>query len=248
AAAGFDKVKVFSRPRVKIIATGDEVVAPGSPLEPGKLYASNLVTLVSWCNHFDFPVSWALISDEKSQLKIAVEKALSENDVLITSGGAWKGPKDLVLRVLKEVGWQEIFNYVRIGPGKAISFGKIGEKVIFCLPGGPPSNQMAFLNLALPGLLRLCGRGMNPFPTIKALNRQRLSGEREWTQFFFGKILRKKNCLWFQALPFKSRLSYVGQADALAILPEGQDVLKEGESICVRMLKPCSACDFSEGY
>ncbi|OAG28629.1 molybdopterin molybdotransferase MoeA [Thermodesulfatator autotrophicus] len=244
AAAGFDRVKVFPRPKVKIIATGDEVVAPGKPLEPGKLYASNLVTLVSWCKHFGFPVSWALINDEKSSLKKAIEETFSQNDVLITSGGAWRGPKDLVLKVLEDLGWQEIFNYVRIGPGKAVSFGKVDEKVIFTLPGGPPSNQMAFLNLALPGLFKLSGRDMDPFPTIKAFNRKPLSGQKHWTQFFFGKLFKEEDKVYFEASPFKSRLSYLGQAEALAVLPEGKTIIVAGEPLCVRLLKPFCSCSF----
>ena len=237
AGAGFGEVEVFAKPKVHILATGDEVVAPGQPLSEGKIYASNLVTLCSWCRHFGLATTYAVEKDEEGVIRAHMEKSLAETDVLITSGGAWKGPKDLVHRVLKALGWEEIFHYVRIGPGKAVSFGKLGKKIIFCLPGGPPSNQMAFLNLALPGILRLAGWQNGPFPWVFAKLTQSLSGQEDWTQFFLGKVFIEKDEMWFEPLPPKSRLSYLANAEALATLPEGKTSLEEGETIKIKLLK-----------
>ena len=92
---------------------------------------------------------------------------------VLTSGGAWSGERDLVVRLLDQLGWRKVYHRVKMGPGKAVGFGLLKDIPVFCLPGGPPSNQMAFLQLALPGLLRLGGHGR------PGLARQRGGGRAE---------------------------------------------------------------------
>ncbi|MBW2204175.1 MAG: hypothetical protein JRF52_08750 [Deltaproteobacteria bacterium] len=79
AAGGVDQVPVFPGPRVAIVATGDEVVAPGGPLKPGQLYASNLVTLNSWLRHFGFPVKSRVVKDNPKEIRRTFTSMLSEN-------------------------------------------------------------------------------------------------------------------------------------------------------------------------
>lgn len=245
SAAGHAEVLVYPRPRVFLLATGDEIVAPGHPLKAGQIFASNLVTLASWCQHFGFEYRARVEKDEKDLLKKAlIDFYESPFEVLITSGGAWKGPKDLIVNLLDELGWKKIFHRVRMGPGKAVAFGLWGPKIVFCLPGGPPSNQMAFLNLALPGLFLLSGAREGPFPTLKVRLSKGLSGQKGWTQLFFGKISLREGELYFEPVPFKSRLSYLAEGEALALLEEDKDELKEGETVCVRLLKPLFQCRF----
>jgi len=164
AAGGLEQVKVYPSPRVAVVATGDEVIAPGHPLQPGQLYASNIVTLYSWLHHFGMSGETAVVRDRPDELEMTFQKLLSRNDALLTSGGAWKSERDLTTRVLDEMGWEMFFHRVRIGPGKAVALGILDGKPIFCLPGGPPSNEMAFLQIALPGLLQMAGRPHNTLP------------------------------------------------------------------------------------
>ena len=104
AAGGISFVRVHPRPRIGIIAVGDEVVSPGKPLRPGQLYASNLVTLLSWLRHFQMEAEVAIVGDQTENLSRAAESMLENVDVLITSGGAWKSDRDLTIKVLKEMG------------------------------------------------------------------------------------------------------------------------------------------------
>jgi len=157
ASAGYMEIPVVRSPRVGIIATGDEVVAPGKPLPEGKLYASNLVTLAAWCHKYGFAVETDVLPDDEDVLRKGLRKALERYDAVITTGGAWTGDRDFVKSVLVDMGWKMEYHHIRMGPGKAVGFGMLGRKPVFILPGGPPSNHIAFLQLGLPGLKRLAG-------------------------------------------------------------------------------------------
>ncbi len=148
AAAGYSQVPVFRQPRVAVIATGDEVVAPGQELGKGKVFASNLVTVASWCSLQGFSTDVWVVKDEAEAIKDRLIEAVSSADAVLTSGGAWRGDHDLVAKLLDELGWNKIYHRVKMGPGKAVGFGLWQGKPVFCLPGGPPSNQMAFVQLA----------------------------------------------------------------------------------------------------
>ncbi|MFU8773805.1 MAG: molybdopterin molybdotransferase MoeA, partial [Anaerolineales bacterium] len=132
AAAGLMEVPVIKQPRVAIIATGDEVLAPGQPLVQGKLYASNLFTLAAWCQRYGFEVETFLVKDDADRIRLALTTCLQQFDTMLTSGGAWKGERDLVVHILDELGWQKFYHRVRIGPGKAIAFGLYQDKPVFC--------------------------------------------------------------------------------------------------------------------
>jgi molybdopterin molybdotransferase len=103
----------------------------------------------------------------------------------------------LVVGVLDELGWEKFYHRVRMGPGKAVGFGNYKGKPVFCLPGGPPSNYMAFLNLALPGLLKLGGRFRTSFPVVPAKLSREVRGQIDWTQFILGKIEKDQGRLIF---------------------------------------------------
>jgi len=236
AAGGVHQVPVFPSPRVAIVATGDEVVAPGGPLKPGQLYASNLVTLNSWLRHFGFPVKSRVVKDDPKEIRRTFTSMLSDADALLTSGGAWKSERDLTVRVLDEMGWELIFHRVRMGPGKAVAMGMLDEKPVFCLPGGPPSNEMAFLQLALPGLFQIAGRSPIPFGIEKVRLASGVGGDFTWTQFYQAILERRGEEWWGVPLKMKSRIQSQARAKALIKVPEGVDRIEAGDMIEVQVL------------
>jgi molybdopterin molybdotransferase len=205
-------------------------------LEEGKLYASNLVTLESWCHYFNMQVTTWVVKDQPDALRAYLQESISECDALLTSGGAWKGDRDLVVGVLDELGWEKFYHRVRIGPGKAVGFGNYRGKPVFCLPGGPPSNYMAFLNLALPGLLKLAGRFRTSLPVVPAKLSREVYGRIDWTQFILGKIEKGPGCLIFRPSEMTSRLQMIAQAEGILMIPEGIDHIAAQENVSVQML------------
>jgi molybdopterin molybdotransferase len=240
AAGGIQKIRVYRRPTVALIAIGDEVVAPGGHLRPGQLYASNIVTTGAWLGAFGIPFTTAIVGDSKDAIKSEIVRCLPEADVIVTSGGAWGSERDLVAGVLDASGWDKIFHRVRMGPGKGIVFGILEGKPVFCLPGGPASNEMAFLQLALPGILRMAGQTGPPLPVVPArLEKDMKSRHRNWTEFRDAMLDRDTDGN-FTVTPYleRSRLQAIASADCLVCIPEGVDSLHKGENITVQVLMP----------
>jgi molybdopterin molybdotransferase len=139
AAAGVASVSCARLPRVAVLATGSELVAPGQPLGLGEVYESNGLMLAASLGVAGADVVLASpVSDDPTALGDAIERALTA-DVLITSGGVSVGEHDLVRAIERELGVEEVFWRVAIKPGKPISFGVGGNTLVFGLPGNPVS-------------------------------------------------------------------------------------------------------------
>jgi molybdopterin molybdotransferase len=243
AAAGINRVSVYRRPKVAIIGVGDEVVAPGSSLHPGQLYASNLVTMEAWLASFGMSCMASIAKDDDVSIKKELSKLINDVDVILTSGGAWGSERDLVIGALDKLGWREIFHHVRLGPGKGIAFGLWEGKPVFCLPGGPASNEMAFLQLALPGLLRIAGDVTPPLQTVSAKLMENVKGRHPaWTEFKDAVLIRDaKGNYRVRLYKHRSRLQAIASANSLICVPEGVDSLASGTVIPVQVLTP--RCD-----
>lgn len=236
AAAGHSSLKAYITPRVTIIATGDEVLAVGMPFQKGKVFASNLITISAWCSFYGMQSNTVIVKDEGDAIKDVLLHYIHESDCLITSGGAWTGERDLVIKILDSLGWRKLYHRVKIGPGKAIGFGILKSKPVFCLPGGPPSNQIAFLELALPGLLLLGGNKDYSLPTIEAMLGESVRGQNDWTQFIFGTLSKCDDFSTFHPLKMASRLQMMAKAEGIICIPKGKEYLKQGERVNVQML------------
>ena len=240
AAAGLSALQVYRRPHAAIVSIGDEIVKPGEKLHIGQLYASNLVTMESWLALFGLSCRTCIVADDAGAIQQELQRHLSVNDAVFTSGGAWGSERDLAIGVLDSLGWRKIFHYLRMGPGKGTAFGMFEDKPVFCLPGGPLSNEMAFLQLALPALLRMSGETRHPLPTVFArLSEEVKSRHRAWTEFKDAVVTRTPAGSYIAA-PYKSgsRLKSIAGAGGLICIPEGQDSLPRGAFVPVQLLTP----------
>jgi molybdopterin molybdotransferase len=238
ASAGFDCAPVYKPPRVAVIASGDEVVAPGKPLPDGKLYASNLIEICSWLSFCGLSYVAVLVGDSKQEIQYAITSQLSEADAFITSGGAWGSERDLILDVVEDLSWQGVYRRVRMGPGKPVGFGLLEKKPFFILPGGPPSNEMAFLQLALPAIMKMKGETAFSFPVVRAQLAETVAGHKDWTQFIHARLEKGKNKLIVTPAKLKSRLISMARKEALIIIPEGWEEFNAGETIEIQLLNP----------
>ncbi|MBW2428597.1 MAG: molybdopterin molybdotransferase MoeA [Deltaproteobacteria bacterium] len=236
AAAGLDAADVIKYPKVAVIATGDEVVAPGRSLRRGQLYASNMVEIGAWLSGLSLPYLTELVADQKEDIKNAIEKHLPGVDVFLTSGGAWGSERDLILDVVADFNWQGIYHRVRMGPGKPVGFGLLNDKPFFCLPGGPPSNEMAFMQLALPALLKMIGEPPVAFPMTSANLAQTVYGKKDWTDFVHARLEKRQGQLFVHPARLKSALLSMAQKEALIIIPEDREEIAAGELIDIQLL------------
>lgn len=157
AACGVTRVRCGVRPRVVVLATGTELRAPGEALRVGEIYESNGIMLEA-----ALAVAGALVerlgsvADDDSSQRNAIERALSA-DVVVTSGGVSVGPHDLVRRIERSLGVEEVFWGVAMRPGKPLSFGVRGSTLVFGLPGNPVSSLVGCLLFVRPAVLALQG-------------------------------------------------------------------------------------------
>ena len=236
AAAGLDGARVYKLPKVAVIATGDEVVLPGEPLGKGMLYASNMVELCSWLSLMGLDYIAERVPDRKKDLKQVIINHLPDVDVLLTSGGAWGSERDLILDVAECLNWQGIYHRVRIGPGKPVGFGLLDKKPFFCLPGGPPSNEMAFIQLAMPALQKMKGEHPVFFPVASVQLAESVRGKYGWTDFVHARLEHRQNQLMVQPARLKSSLQSMARKEALIIIPEDREEITAGEMVDIQVL------------
>jgi molybdopterin molybdotransferase len=249
AAAGISHLKVYHKPKVDLIAIGDEVIAPGQKLKEGQLYASNLVSIGAWLSCFNIPYETTITVDDMDAIQRELMKLLPGADAIITSGGAWESERDLIVKVLHNLGWKRLFHHVRMGPGKGIAFGIWKDKPVFCLPGGPPSNEMAFLQLALPGILHMAGQTGSPLFTVSARLTQDLKGRHQaWTEFKKAKLAYDEDGN-YSVTPYSEESRLKSMADSTCVLckPEGLESLHRSQIVTVQIMVPnhagCSITD-----
>ncbi len=157
AAAGVARVACARRPRVAVVATGSELVPPGTPLGPGQVYEANALMLAAALAETGAEVDrLPSVADDEDAHRAAIERGL-EADVLVTSGGVSVGPHDLVRRIEAELGVEEIFWRVAVRPGKPVSFGVRGATLVFGLPGNPVSSLVGCELFVKPALRALQG-------------------------------------------------------------------------------------------
>jgi molybdopterin molybdotransferase len=158
AAVGVDPVPVVRRPRVAVLTTGDELVAPSERPGAGQIREGNTYTLraaVARAGAELLPSG--RVPDERAALRGAFGAALESGDALVTSGGVSVGKYDLVGEVLEELGVEPVLHKVAIKPGKPIWFGLKGERPVFGLPGNPVSSLLGAAAFVAPALARLGG-------------------------------------------------------------------------------------------
>lgn len=238
AAAGISTVRVRRRPCAAIVSIGDEVVSPGEALQVGQLYASNLVTMEAWLTSFGIPCVTSVVRDDVDAIQRALRAHLPGVNAILTTGGAWGSERDLVVGTLDELGWVKRFHYVRMGPGKGVAFGALENMPVFCLPGGPLSNQMAFLQLALPALLRIEGDARPPLQIVRArLTEDVKSRHRAWTEFRDAVVALDEGGQ-YTVTPYRgrSRIEAIVRAAGLLCIPEGSEGLRCGDIVPVQLL------------
>jgi molybdopterin molybdotransferase len=192
----------------------------------------------AWLSYFNIAFISSVVKDREADIKRELTDKLPEVDAILTSGGAWGSERDLVIGVLDRLGWREIFHHVRMGPGKGIAFGVWQDKPVFCLPGGPASNEMAFIQLALPGVLRMGGDKQHPLQTVAArLTEDLVSRHLAWTEFKDAILSRDGSGGYAVGLyRNRSRLQAIASANSLVCIPEGKEFLHSGDIVPVQLL------------
>ncbi len=227
ANIGIRRVKVYAKPRIAIISTGDELVEPGVVLEPGKVYDSNSFSLKAMLERDGFRAErLGIIGDDERRLEELLFKALKEYDVVLLSGGTSAGVGDIVYRVLGRIG-ELIVHGLKLKPGKPTIIARVGGKPVFGLPGNPGSARNVYEVLVKPYLYRMEGLGSelevkNEIEAILALPAQGARGRRTYQPvILYWSNIRKE---WI-AVPYEYEsymIRRVLEADGILVIGEDE--------------------------
>jgi molybdopterin molybdotransferase len=238
AALGRVDAACARRPRLAIVATGDELVAAGQPLGPGQIHDSNAAAIAALATMAGADVTGRRrIDDTRSGTVEGIGAAADASDVICITGGVSVGPHDHVKPALAELGFDELLWGVKLKPGKPFWFGVRGDQYAFGLPGNPVSAMVTFALFARPALRAL--QGADPSATRSLA---RLDGPIEANADRDQAVrcrLRMTDDGW-HAEPTGPQGSHVMSsmlgAGALAIVPAGDRDLGPGEQVVIELL------------
>jgi molybdopterin molybdotransferase len=158
ASLGASTALVRPAPRVAVLATGDELISPGTAALPHQVYESNLILISALAREAGAEVlATERTRDEDTPLRAAITRLAERTDVLFTTGGASVGDKDRVKRVLEELGAHFFVDGVALKPGKPVAVARLGDTAVVVLPGNPGAATVAFDQLGRPLLLKRQG-------------------------------------------------------------------------------------------
>ena len=157
ASVGIKALPVFRKVRLGLFFTGDELVMPGEPLPPGRIYNSNRFTLRGLAQAFGCETrDYGIVPDSLEATREVLRRAAAECDVIVTSGGVSVGEADFVKPAVEAEGRLLMWR-IAMKPGRPLAFGKIGEASFIGLPGNPVSSFVTFLIFVRPFLLKTQG-------------------------------------------------------------------------------------------
>jgi molybdopterin molybdotransferase len=239
-AAGAGSVSVARAPRISVLATGDELRAPGEPLGPGEIHNSNAPMLDALARHAGARTAAPeQLADERETTRARIAAALERSDVVILSGGVSVGPHDHVKPALAELGVREIFWSVALQPGKPTWFGSLGEdRLVFGLPGNPVSAVVTFSLFVLPALYALQGRTDRRGRETEAVLAVPIKRNPRREQAI--RVVLNRDDGPATAVPNGPQGSHILSsllgADALAMIPAGEGLLAAGTTVALAEL------------
>jgi molybdopterin molybdotransferase len=240
ASLGLSAAPVFRKLRVAIFSTGDELMQPGMPAEPGRIYDSNRFSLLGMLSELGGIeiLDLGSIRDDRGAIKAALLDAASRADVIITSGGVSVGEADYVKQLLAELG-EVVFWKIAMKPGRPLAYGRVGNSHFFGLPGNPVAVMVTFRQFVNDALCVLMGRRPAPAFTFRALCTERIRKAPGRVEFQRGILSQDAN----GALSVRTTggqgsgmLSSMSKANCFIVLPLEQGNVEPGATVEVQLL------------
>ncbi len=238
AALGVDQLEVAHRPTIAVFTTGDELVEPGLPLQPGEIYNSNRELLLGLMREDGLePTAWPTLPDDPARVSATLRDAASSFDVVVTCGGVSAGEKDYIPDLLQQAAADGSgavhFWKVRMKPGMPVLFGRLGHAQFLGLPGNPVSVLATWLTLGRCLIDGLQGRTEHR-PRWHARLSADFDKRNTRREFLRGRLLPGSNgTLEVEPNPADGshRLAAAAQSNVLIVLPEGERRFASGDVV-----------------
>ena len=234
---GLTSVKVFSKVPIGIISTGDELIESG-PLKTGKIYDINGYTIFSESLNSSIftPKFYGVVQDNEAKLQKAVDKALSENEIVIMSGGTSKGSFDFTVSVINEAGKPGVLVHgLHLSPGKPTVFGTANGKLIVGLSGNPLASFFVFKYVIIPLITKKIGLEFKKYSVFATLNAN-VPSRKGREEFIVVKLIKRNN--EFLAEPIFSESAFINpflKGSGIIKVPLMSEGLIKGEKVEVTL-------------
>lgn len=234
ANIGIAEVDVYPRPKVGIMATGNELQNPGSPLQYGQVYESNSYMLTAALDQIHLKeVQVVMAQDDLGILSAKLNDLLANNDIVFMTGGVSVGDYDFTLKSFEANKIEPIFHKVKQKPGKPLLFGKKGDKLVFGLPGNPASVLTCYYEYILPAIGFMMSKDL-------ALEKRLVPIGHDFTKSTVLKQFMKasfngEHVMLQSGQESYKLVSYAG-ANCLAVLPEDCKALSKDDLIEIHII------------
>jgi putative molybdopterin biosynthesis protein len=244
AAIGVASVEVWRRPVVAILSTGDEIIAPGEPMEPAKVYDSNAQVLADAVRELGGePLRLGIAHDDATLLRERLQYALGQADMVLLSGGTSKGAGDVSYRVVAELDDPGIIAHgVALKPGKPICLAATKGRAVVVLPGFPTSAIFTFHEFVAPVIRMLAGRGAQERTVVQARLAVKVNSEVGRTEYLLAGLVEATapdNTKSLVAYPMgqgSGSVTTFSRADGFATIGRHEEIVQAGTTISVQLL------------
>ncbi len=241
ASLNFTHVPVYQKAKVAIIATGDELVEPGTTLSHGHIRNSNAYSLFGEVLKYGGkPHYLGIAKDSREDTERLLQEA-TRCDIIITTGGVSMGEYDFVPEVLRKLGVRIVFETVKMKPGKPCIFGILhtqnAKKLFFGLPGNPVSSLLSFIQFVRPALLSLMGARKIRLPEVHAKLKEKITKKKGRTHFVRGFFSIENGTLFVATTGPQGSgiLRSMHEANCLIILPAEREVYEAGDEVTIQL-------------
>ncbi len=238
ASLNYDAVKVYRRPTVSIISTGDELAEIGEKLRVGQIRNVNAYTLFSEVKKYNaLPRYLGIARDTMKNTKKKLLEAL-ESDVVISTGGVSMGKYDFVKEIYSDLDIEILFEWINVKPGRPCTFGKKENKLVFGLPGYPVPTLTSFIQFVRPALLKLMGATKIDKPLVSAFLEEDVSTHSGGVNLLRGYFTIKNNEFYVSTTGSQksSVLRSMSKANCLIVIPENSKEVKAGEKVAIQLI------------
>ncbi|MGI8884483.1 MAG: molybdopterin molybdotransferase MoeA [Pyrinomonadaceae bacterium] len=227
ASFGYAKIKVFRRPKIAILSTGSEIVEISEKPQKDQIRNSNSIMLKVFAESYGDAEILQHVADDVESLTAAIENALKNYDVLITTGGVSVGDHDYTKPVLKELGAEIFFEKVSLKPGKPTVFAKRGKCLIFGLPGNPVSSAVTFYLFVRTAILRMQSAKNCELKKVFAVVADKIKAAKERDSVLPASVVtNEKGELMIESLRLNGSSNFIAfaRANALVFVPQAKNL------------------------
>lgn len=235
ATLGITQIKVYQKPTIAIIVTGNELAEAGENLQHGQIYESNAIMLRVALKQLGYDkISFHKVADNYNDTLNLLDNVISNNEVILVSGGISVGDYDFVGKALAELNVVEHFYKVNQKPGKPLFFGKKDDKIIFALPGNPAASLSCFYIYVITAIEKLSGNSKYKLIRVKALSKSNFVKKGDRAQFL--KAIYNNGAVEVLVGQNSSMLHTFALANALVYLPEDAESINKQDEVEVILL------------